>query len=241
MVDLHNRQMHISQTRLEDQMTTSASVPRTLDSTSTAPRRNIIPPYGLGERFLAFSGYALIMASVASFATIIFLQSLPSSRYTALQAQSWLQLVSSEVTTIVLLLIGVVTALLGLRLLTTTQASIARTIPQDDYPLISQAVIDGKSDAIDQYVRLRSLGGWAGTFTKLGITVLPLVTVFLTMVFSFISLLPLNNSTNFLDLAKLTLGAFIGSFVQRSVEQRKQEASAIGQTNISKSRSDLPA
>lgn len=54
--------------------------------------------------------------------------------------------------------------------------------------LISRAVIDGKAEPIDQHVRLRSLTGWAGTFTKLGITGLPLVTVFLTLIFSAVAL-----------------------------------------------------
>lgn len=65
----------------------------------------------------------------------------------------------------------------------------------------------------------------SGMFTKLGVTGLPLTTVFLTLVFAFISLLPVAEkvSTSFLDLTKLTLGAFIGSFVQRQVELRRQD------------------
>jgi hypothetical protein len=66
----------------------------------------------------------------------------------------------------------------------------------------------------------------SGNFTKLGITGLPLTTVLLTLIFSLISLMPIptQRGDNFLDLAKLTLGAFIGSFVQRQVEQRRQES-----------------
>jgi hypothetical protein len=87
---------------------------------------------------------------------------------------------------------------------------------------VQQAVLDGKAEPIDQYVRLRALTGISGNFTKLGVTGLPLTTVFLTLVFCVISLLPsTTNSPAFLDLAKLTLGAFIGSFVQGRVEQRR--------------------
>jgi len=152
---------------------------------------------------------------------------------------SWLALISGETTTIILIVVGILTALLGRSMLASTQEAYARTIPREDFPLVSQAVVDGKAEPIDQYVRLRSLTGWAGTFTKLGITGLPLVTVFLTLIFSAISLLPLQNSAGFLDLAKLTLGAFIGSFVQRSVEQRKQESS--GTTANKAFTTDLPA
>jgi hypothetical protein len=105
--------------------------------------------------------------------------------------------------------------------------------------MVQDAVINGKSEAIDQYVRLRSLAGWAGTFTKLGITGLPLVTVVLTLIFSLIALLPLSHADAFLDLAKLTLGAFIGSFVQRNVELRKQDISSPG-TKPDAVKSSLP-
>jgi hypothetical protein len=176
----------------------------------------------ISERFLAASGVCLIVASVASFVTIIFTE----LRETKLIPNNWLGLLSRESSTIVLLIIGIVCALLGKRLLTTTQNALARTIPGDDIPMVQDAVIAGKPDPIDQYVRLRSLTGWAGTFTKLGVTGLPLVTVFLTLVFSLISLLPYDKATGFLDLAKLTLGAFIGSFVQRNVELRKQDSSS---------------
>jgi hypothetical protein len=97
--------------------------------------------------------------------------------------------------------------------------------------------MDGKAEPVDQYVRLRSLSGMSGTFTKLGVTGLPLVTVFLTLLFSLVSLLPIARAENFLDLAKLTLGAFIGSFVQRQVEQRRQEAAQPPGTTM---KPDLP-
>jgi hypothetical protein len=92
-------------------------------------------------------------------------------------------------------------------------------------------------DPIDQYFRLRSLSGISGNFTKLQVTGLPLTTVFLTLVFAAVAILPLPDSklpAQFLDLAKLTLGAFIGSFVQGRVEQRKQQqAEATGKSPTS--------
>ena len=72
-------------------------------------------------------------------------------------------------------------------------------------------------DAITQYVRLRSLTGFTGVFTKLGLQGLPLATIGLTI---FFSLMYFEDKT-FIDLAKLTLGAFIGSFVQKSVGERQ--------------------
>lgn len=179
---------------------------------------------GYGDRILAMSGYFLILAAVVSFGAIAFVKVLASHGPAATNRyESWLDLAQHESSTLSLLLIGIVSASLGKRLLTSVRLADARTIPYEDLPLIRQAVIDGKPEPIDQYVRLRSLSGMSGNFTKMGITGLPLTTVLLTLVFSLISLMPLERANSFLDLAKLTLGAFIGSFVQRQVEQRRQE------------------
>jgi len=179
--------------------------------------------FAYGERLIVLSGYILIGASASSFILAAYLTYVSRDRVTATPYTSWLHFVSSQVPLLSLLLIGIITALLGHRLLTSAQTAYTRTIPKDDLPLVEDAVKDGKPEPIDQYVRLRSLSGWAGNFTKLGITGLPLTTVFLTLVFSAVSLLPISTASNFLDLAKLTLGAFIGSFVQRQVEQRQQQ------------------
>jgi hypothetical protein len=180
------------------------------------------------ERFLAASGVCLVMVSVFSFGAIVFKEITGGFFAVPAGPGYWATILFREAPNLVLLVIGIVCALLGLRLLTTTQTALARTIPKEDLLMVQEAVINGKSEAIDQYVRLRSLAGWAGTFTKLGITGLPLVTVVLTLIFSLIALLPLSQADAFLDLAKLTLGAFIGSFVQRNVELRKQDISSPG-------------
>lgn len=192
-----------------------------------------------GDRLLATCGYLLIVASVFCFGVIAWLKlheslgSTASKRY-----EDLLDLLQHESGTISLLIIAIVAATLGKGLLITVHLADARTIPYEDLALIEQAVKDGKPEPIDQYVRLRSLTGMSGTFTKLGITGLPLTTVALTLVFSFMSLLPIQHAENFLDLAKLTLGAFIGSFVQRQVEQRRQ-ATSDAETGVTR-RPDLP-
>jgi hypothetical protein len=175
------------------------------------------------DRLLGNCGYLLVMVSVVCFGVVAFIQ---FRRYqdAPIHYERWLDLVQHETSTISLVLIALFAASLGRRLLTTVQLAQARTIPSDDLELIRQAVMDGKSEPIDQYVRLRSLSGIAGNFTKIGLTGLPLTTVFLTLVFSLIALLPIAQAKDFLDLAKLTLGAFIGSFVQRQVEQRQQQS-----------------
>ncbi len=192
------------------------------------PKDNARPTSNIayGDRIITVSGYALVMVSVFCFAVIAYIKLKTSvSDQTAITYETWLGFVQSETTTIALIIIAIVATSLGKRFLTTVRLADARTIPYDDLELIRQAVIDGKSEPVDQYVRLRSLSGMSGTFTKLGITGLPLTTVLLTLIFSFIALFPSEQAAQFLDLAKLTLGAFIGSFVQRSVEQRRVESS----------------
>lgn len=125
---------------------------------------------------------------------------------------------------ILLAFVAVVASIIGYRLVAASGATTSIVIPPHDYELLAPLVSEGKSDAIDQYVRLSSLAKFTGTFTQLGLTGLPLATIFLTL---FFSLLTIFLPDSFLDLAKLTLGAFIGSFVQRQVE-RRQESIASG-------------
>jgi hypothetical protein len=124
---------------------------------------------------------------------------------------------------IILFFIACIAAFVGYKLTVASGAAAAPVIPKNDYELLAPLVAEGKSDAIDQYVRLSSLTRFTGTFTQLGLTGLPLATIFLTLFFSFLALF----ADQFLDLAKLTLGAFIGSFVQRQVE--RQNAPSTGE------------
>jgi len=179
------------------------------------------------DRILASCGYVLVGLGVVSFGAIVYLQVNASLFPVQLpKYESFLDFLQHESPTLVLLIIGYITASMGKRLITTVRFTDIRTIPAEDFELVRQAVVNGNSDAIDQYLRLRSLSGIVGNFTKLQVTGLPLATIFLTLVFSGIALLHLKPDTlptQFLDLAKLTLGAFIGSFVQGRVEQRKQQ------------------
>ncbi|HEX8838076.1 MAG TPA: hypothetical protein VF748_14140 [Candidatus Acidoferrum sp.] len=199
------------------------------EDSSAAEKSDLISYAKYGERVLALCGYLLIVASMVSFAGVAAMKVWQAFHPLNPKAyERWLDFFVNESGTIMLLVVGILTAMLGIRLLTTVRLAGARTIPVEDLPLVRQAVIDGKPEPVDQYVRLRSLSGWAGNFTKLGVTGLPLTTVILTLIFSAVALIPTQHSQNFLDLAKLTLGAFIGSFVQRQVEQRRQETVQVG-------------
>jgi hypothetical protein len=87
-------------------------------------------------------------------------------------------------------------------------------IISQDRKLLEPLIESANEKAIDQYVRLSSLTGATGLATKLGLTGLPLITVALTLIFAGLELY--KPGGGFMNLTKLTLGAFIGSFVQRT-------------------------
>jgi hypothetical protein len=132
----------------------------------------------------------------------------------------------------ILLITGIISALIGRGLLTAGGRSDFSSLPAADLRLIADAIREGKEDPINQYIRVRALSGFTGGFTKIGLTGLPLVTIGVTLIFTAAALCFFQNEkifTSLFDLAKLTLGAFIGSYVQRQVERRSQ-AAASGET-----------
>jgi hypothetical protein len=100
-------------------------------------------------------------------------------------------------------------------------------VPPKDLPIIAEAIKNGRPEHVDQYIRLASLTGGVGLFQKIGLTGLPLTTLALVVFFAVGVIFADDKSETFkafLDFTKLTLGAFIGSFVQRQVERRGQES-----------------
>jgi hypothetical protein len=113
---------------------------------------------------------------------------------------------------------------MGSRMIVSVISIQKEVIPSRDRALLEPLIIAGDEKAIDQYVRLSSLTGATGLATKLGLTGLPLLTVALTLIFAGLELY--KPGAGFMDLTKLTLGAFIGSFVQRVATS--QQAASIG-------------
>jgi hypothetical protein len=122
----------------------------------------------------------------------------------------------------IVLIIALLAAVMAARTMLSS-ATPRVVIPEADRELLDTLIREANDKAIDQYVRLSSLSGATGTATKLGLTGLPLATVGLTIFFAVMAAFKFEG---FLDLAKLTLGAFIGSFVQRSVTGERAAAAA---------------
>jgi hypothetical protein len=100
--------------------------------------------------------------------------------------------------------------------------------------------LEKSSDPIGDWTRLSGLVGGTGVFRKLEVSGMPLATILMTILFCvlsavvdpFLRAMDILNSTadlskGFMDMAKLTLGAFIGSFVTKG-SAREAEATKIG-------------
>ena len=117
-----------------------------------------------------------------------------------------------------LLIAGIGAGLVGTNLMGKSISINAQTIAERDRRLLEPLIENANEEAISQYVRISSLTGLTGFFTKLGFTGLPLATAGLGVLLIFLAILEDSTiSTDLMDLAKLVIGAFIGSFVQRKV------------------------
>jgi hypothetical protein len=166
--------------------------------------------FNLGRSSLAVAGIGLIYGAVALFGFVCYL--LVQDDTKASERATTLADFTPE---LILSAIGLVGAILGIQLLRSVGISRGqqpgRVINSEEWQAISEQVKSGQEDAVTQYIRLTSLSGFTGAFTKLGLTGLPLATIGLTLFFSLLAI----RYPPFMDLAKLTLGAFIGSFVQK--------------------------
>jgi hypothetical protein len=183
-----------------------------MPDTPSDPRK-ASPPTGkvIDERLLAASRlpFAVSLACVVSVFVMFFAQSFLQVRLFQLIKEddsALIRVLAPSSLYIILFIITILSLFIGYRLVVAAGAVSTDVIPRQDYELLAQLVMDGKSESIDQYVRLSSLAKFTGTFTQLGLSGLPLATIFLTI---FFSLLTIFSPTNFLDLTKLTLGAFI--------------------------------
>ena len=166
--------------------------------------------FNLGRASLAIAGIGLIYGAVALFGFVCYL--LVQDDTKASERATTLADFTPE---LILTAIGLVAAILGIQLLRSVGLSRGqqpgRVINSEEWAAICDQVKSGQEDAVTQYIRLTSLSGFTGAFTKLGLTGLPLATIGLTLFFSILAI----RFPAFMDLAKLTLGAFIGSFVQK--------------------------
>jgi hypothetical protein len=190
-------------------------------------RPSVPPPiYDRYQRFFAWAGMVFIgLAFICILGVVILIVIGPIFFITISREGTFMDFIPHAI----LLVTGFISALIGRSLLTAGGRSDFSSLPPADYELISDAIKAGQNEPINQYIRVRALSGFTGGFTKIGLTGLPLVTIGVTMIFTLLALPFYGNEkifTSFFDLAKLTLGAFIGSYVQRQVERGSQATAA---------------
>lgn len=203
---------------MEDQQSTvSQSVPQHTDTGT----REGMPLSRDPKRMMVMIGY--IMLTMSSFlAVVTVIEPLLSSRLSSSSSippspdqgseMVWfIQHYSSDILSVVFVIF---LSTVGLQLLGAAGKTTPRVIPDEDRNLLEPLVREAKKEAIHQYVILSSLSGFTGTFQKIGFSGLPLATAVLTLLFCGLSFA----NPEFIEFAKLTLGAFIGSFVQRSAD-----------------------
>ena len=186
-----------------------------------APRRLL---FGDRETFFLAGGFLFLLVSLVGFVVLgISLYTISQSEMQIGTANSKAalssgvvvaQTVQSYIGPLVLFFSALTCAFFGSRLLRAGGLTSAPVISAQDMVILGPAVSQANSDAITQWIRLNSLTGWVGFFTKIGLTGLPLATIVLTILLSLLGLV----NTECFELAKLTLGAFLGSFVQRQAE-----------------------
>src|SRR5215213_1835202 len=158
---------------------------------------------------LLFLSIAMILFSIAGF--VFYKHAMVSPVIAGQVEQMTTQgarmtaLITIYIAPLAILIIGVFCTIVGTHLLKAAGIVTRHVIPPQDYELLSRAIGTGNEQAITEYVRLSSLSGLTGTFTKLGLTGLPLATIVLTILLAVLGLFV----PKFFDLAQLTLGAFI--------------------------------
>ncbi|MEO0434234.1 MAG: hypothetical protein AAF151_21330, partial [Cyanobacteria bacterium J06656_5] len=117
---------------------------------------------------------------------------------------------------LLLVLSALICISVGYVLLEQAGALVRTVIPKDDQDFLKSLNTQNEK-GVDQYIKLTSLTGITGFFTKIGITGLPLATIVLTLAFGALALMfdQGDGASKFFDFASLTLGAFLGSYVQK--------------------------
>jgi hypothetical protein len=171
------------------------------------------------KQLMGIVGYLLLAAS--SFMAVIILtdRNFRSDRVSSppVGGSEFIWFVQNYSDKILALVLIIFFSIVGLQLLGAAGKTAPRVIPDEDRDLLEPLVREANKEAINQYVILSSLSGFTGTFQKIGFSGLPLATATLTLLFCGLSFA----KPEFIEFAKLTLGAFIGSFVQRSSDTER--------------------
>ncbi len=205
------------------------------DTNEVAPRntvesKGILPQGFTSDSALVLAGYLFVilaLGALTGMAILLYRAGLGDLK----DAMSWTNVVQIFFAPLMLFVIAVFSSLLGFSMLQISGRPSRRVIHPDDYKLLSEMLLKGNHSGIDDWIRLSSLTGIIGGFTKVGMFGLPLATIILTIGFAVLAVVTIHwpeTSKAMFDLSKLTLGAFIGSFVQRQTAEHKNSTAHPG-------------
>ena len=129
---------------------------------------------------LAFLGTALILYGLTGYMVftlnqmgpnIAVSETAPSSTGTLSQIELYNffgRILSFALAPLIGLLAAIICTVVGTRLLRSSGAVTTQVISPQDYPILGPAISAGNEQAISQFIRLSSLSGTTGTFTKIG-------------------------------------------------------------------------
>jgi hypothetical protein len=197
-----------------DESPTEPPAPSVSESLQQELRERVATsPYPL----LYYTGVGLIAVS-----EIIFLVAAMLLTYLAVtrgeSVSNPLDIVHAFSGPLILLVSAAVSTVFGFIVLRFAGAADRLVIPRNDRDVLLRMVEGRNRTGIRLYTDLVALSGTTGFFRKIGVSGLPLATIFLSVVFGLLALLTSADESlrqTFADLAKLTLGAFLGSYVQR--------------------------
>ena len=191
-----------------------------MPSKLTEPK-SVLPEGLTSDSALVLAGYLFIilaLGALTGMAVSLYRAGLGDMR----EALKWADVLQVFFAPLMLFVIAIFSSLLGFSMLQISGRPSRRVIHPDDYKLLSEMLLKGNHAGIDDWIRLSSLTGIIGGFTKVGMFGLPLATIILTIGFAGLAVVTIHwpeTSKAMFDLSKLTLGAFIGSFVQRQTAE----------------------
>lgn len=177
------------------------------------------------QRMQSYAGLVFVATSIIAFCGAVYFVIKFDAKTVEPQidGNAFSGLISAYPGPSVLIVAALLGAILGRGLLSKAVEPSIKTIPDGDRAMLEPLISDHNTAAISEYVRIIALSGSTGFFTKLGFTGLPLVTAALGLLLILLAMISSVHGDDLLDLAKLVIGAFIGSFVQKKVAQKDSD------------------
>jgi hypothetical protein len=181
-------------------------------ASKTENNQSALKPPAKGEiSFVtAGAGFCFLATTLVCLGSIIYLLVAPSKIGDVTTGQ---KLLAAYMNPLALFAAAIFCVTVGYVLLRNSRI-VAGAVPRQDQDFLTNILREHPNDGFEMYIKLRETSGSTAFLNKAHLTGLPMAMIGLTILFALLGLLV----PALLDLAKLTLGALIGSYAQRRVE-----------------------